>query len=350
MTMRYLNYSGASKIFIWLAEKMADFGHDVTMFVFSDNITSQPSEKVKLIHEDLAKKNIIGKIISIRNIIKKSNADISISFLLDANVYNTLACKGLKTKSVICERSDPFKPGYYKLKVCKPLFSFADGAVFQLKKVSEYYSNINGCTMVIPNPVTKVSEVTLRPFNARDKLIVTVGRIALEQKRNDIQVKAFSIFHEKYPDYKLIMYGDSSTNDNIRLKQLICEMGLEDCIIMPGSVDNVQNVMKDCQIYLLSSDYEGIPNSLIEAMVMGMPCISTDCRPGGASLLIKNEFNGILVPCGDYKILADKMCWLVEHPDFADGLGKNATLISKTFSEDKIANMWNEYLNNVIKL
>lgn len=349
MLMRYLNYSGASKMFLWVAKELAATGNTVTIYVFSNDISRSPETNIQFINEDLSRKNIITRIKSVRKVIKESDADVSISFLLDANVYNTMACIGLKTKSIICERSDPYKPRYYKLKIFKPLFRFANGAVFQLKKVAEYYSNIKGTTAIIPNPVTISSNVDLKPFKQREKQIVTVGRIAIEQKRNDIQIKAFALVHKKYPDYKLVIYGNSSNNDDKKLRQLIAELKLTDHVIMPGVVDNVQEKIKDSQIYLITSDYEGIPNSLIEAMVIGLPCISTDCRPGGASLLIQNKENGLLTPCNDYQAIADKICWLIEHPLEADKMGEKAKMIADKFSESIIASMWNKYIEEVTK-
>lgn len=347
MLMRFLNFSGASKMFLWVANTLSSAGHDVTVYVFSNNVTHKPETGISFINENLANKGIIGKIHSVRNIIKKVDADVSISFLLDANVYNTFACLGLKTKSVICERNDPFKPHYYKLKFWKPFFRFADGGVFQLKKVAEYYSNIKGKTAVIPNPAVITSKVVLRPFEEREKNIVTLGRIAIEQKRNDLQIKAFALFHKKHPNYKLIIYGRSINGDDLKLQELIKEEGLTESVCMPGVIDNVQETIKNSQIYLLTSDYEGIPNTLMEAMAIGLPCISTDCRPGGASLLIKNEFNGLLVPCGDSKQMADKLCWLAEHPHEADSIGRNAKNIVKDLSGEKIKSLWIKFLKDL---
>lgn len=347
MLMRFLNFSGASKMFLWIAHALSSAGYDVTVYVFSNNVTHKSDASITFINEDLSNKGIMGKIHSIRNIIKKVNADVSISFLLDANIYNTFACLGLRTKSVICERNDPFKPHYYKLKFWKPFFRFADGGVFQLKKVAEYYSNIKGKTAVIPNPVVITSKVILKPFEEREKNIVTLGRIAIEQKRNDLQIKAFALFHKKHPDYKLIIYGRSINGDDLKLQRLITEEGLAECVCMPGIIDDVQEIIRNSRIYLLTSDYEGIPNSLIEAMVIGLPCISTDCRPGGASLLIKNGYNGLLVPCGDSKQIAEKLCWLAEHPREADCIGKNAQDIRDNLSGEKIKDLWINFLEDL---
>lgn len=347
MLIRYLNYSGASKIFLWVAEQIAEAGNDVTVYCFSNNVTTIPPSSIRFINEDLSNISFFAKCKRMRKTIIESKADVSISFLLDANVYNVIACMGRKTKSVICERNNPFKPKYYKLKFWKPILSFADGAVCQLSKVAQYYSYIKGKVTVIPNPITFESDISLRSFKERDNIIITVGRIEIAQKRNDIQIEAFKIFHQKHPEYKLLIYGSSTNGDDKKIMALVNKYQLNDSVVFAGVTKKVQESMKAAKIYLLTSDYEGIPNSLIEAMMVGLPCVSTNCSPGGASLLIKNGQNGFIVNKGDSQEIADKLLWLVEHPLEADNMGNNAKLIKSTFSEDKISKMWIEYLNQL---
>ena len=347
MLIRYLNYSGASKIFLWVAEQIAKAGNDVTVYCYSNNVTTILPSNIRFINEDLSNISFFAKCKRIRKTIIELKADVSISFLLDANVYNVIACMGQKTKSVICERNNPFKPKYYKLKFLKPVLYFADGVVCQLSKVAQYYSYIKGKVTVIPNPIIFRSDVSLRSFKERDNIIVTIGRIEIAQKRNDIQIEAFKIFHQKHPEYKLLIYGSSTNSDDKRIKALVQKYQLNDFVIFAGVTKNVQESIKSAQIYLLTSDYEGIPNSLIEAMVVGLPCVSTNCSPGGASLLIEDGHNGFIVNKGDSQEIADKLLWLVEHPMEADNMGNNAKLIKSTFSEDKISRMWIKYLNQI---
>jgi glycosyltransferase involved in cell wall biosynthesis len=266
--------------------------------------------------------------------------------LLDANVYNILACRGLKTKSVVCERSDPFKPHYYKLKFWKPLFRWADGAVFQLEKAAGYYSNIKGNIAVIPNPVTIFGmDVAVSPVQ-RKKTVVSLGRIDLFQKRQDILVRAFDIFRRNHPDYQLIIYGAGP--DEKRLHSLITELNMDGKVVMAGNTLTAQATIRDAGMFVLSSDFEGIPNSLIEAMVIGLPCIATDCSPGGARLLIRHHKNGLLSPKGDIERLAANMAWIAEHHEEAEKMGDEAKHIKDVFSEEKISKMWSEYLNALV--
>lgn len=340
--MRYLNNFGAPKMLMWVAERLAQQGYSVTMYTYSYNRDVTIPQSFRYVHENLDGCSFFSKVRHIKRQIIEADADVSISFLLDANVYNIFACLGLKTKSVVCERNDPFKPHYYKLKFWKPWFRLADGAIYQLPKVAEYYDNIKGLTTVIPNPVTVKSDVVLKPFKERDKKIVTLGRLDVFQKRQDVLIKAFAKFHEIHSDYSLVLYGQGP--DENKLKLLISELGLQQFVTLAGNTLTPHESIKDAKMFVLSSDFEGIPNAIIEAMVLGLPCIATDCRPGGAALLIKNKKNGLLCPKGDVDTLADCMSWMVEHPMEADNMGHEAQRISESFSEEKISMLWSNYI------
>lgn len=347
MLINKLRYSGAYKMFIWLANALCNQGHTVTVMTYMLNDLNNLNPKIDWIQYDYEHKNIIRKIIVIRKEIKRVNPDVSISFLLDANVYNTFACLGHKAKSVICERNDPFKPGYNVLKFWKPLFRYAKGAVFQLHEVSKYYDNIQAPIAIIPNPVVLHENTTITIFNERPNIINILGRLDLYQKRHDVMIDAFYKFNKEYPDFKLFFYGDGPDKDRMQIQ--IDKLGLSNNVFFCGVTSNPSKIMAQSKMFILTSDFEGIPNSLLEAMSIGLPCISTDCRPGGARLLIEDNVNGFLVPQGDSNALADRMIWYMNHPDYANIMGDKAKHISEQFSEHKIIELWETYLNDLLK-
>lgn len=352
MLIKWLHNSGAPKMFTWLANGLAEQGHNVTVYTYQqhDDDTVKFSNKVHHIHKSLDNAVFLEKIKCVRNVIKEQDPDISISFLLDANVYNMFACYGLRTKSVVCERNDPFKPHYYKLKFWKPWFRLADGAVFQLPKVAEYYSNIKKHTAVIPNPIIDRDNIKCLPIEKRNKRIVTHGRLDIEQKRHDILIKAFAKLHKEFPEYTLSIYGkdDSGKRKNERmLKALIDELGLEKSVKLEGETKTPKESIRDAILWVMTSDFEGIPNALIEAMSIGLPCVATDCRPGGARLLIKDGVNGYIVRKGDISALYEKMRYIILNADEAEKIGKNAIEIRNTFNENNIIQMWVKYLQEL---
>lgn len=342
MLAKKLHYSGALKIFMWVAKALADRGHEVTVFTYMKNDINELPANIRWIKADLEKAILWKKVSQTRQHIKECDADVSISFLLDANIINTLACIGLKTKSVICERNDPFKPHYYKLRLTKWIFRFADGAVFQLPLVAEYYSMVKGPTAVIPNPVVPVSEdIVLQPFEKREKVIASVGRLDVFQKRQDILFKAFAKFLGEHPDYTLKLYGDGP--DESKLRELAKTLGIQDKVVFAGVTSHVHQVLCQARFFVLASDFEGIPNALLEAMSIGLPCISTKCRPGGAELLIQDGINGLLVNTNDVGGMHEAMQKMTDGL-LADALGREAKKIKDRFSEDAIASLWCDYL------
>ncbi len=351
MLIRYLNYSGAPKVFLWLAKSLSLKGHHVTICTFATQDSLKIPESVNRV--DLTKDHLsfLGKIRRFRKLIKDGDFDVSISFLLDANVYNMFACYGLKTKSVVCERNDPYKPRYYKLKFWKPWFRLADGAVFQLPKVAEYYSNIKTPTAVIPNPIIDKDDTVCLPYHEKKKRIVTHGRLDNVQKRHDLLIRAFALFHQDYPDYTLSIYGgdgDKQRRNEKALRALIAELGIENFVRLEGKTNVPKQAIKDSMIWVLTSDFEGIPNSLIEAMSMGFPCVSTDCSPGGAKFLIEDGINGFLVERGSIRGLYEKMKYMIEHPLEAEYMGREAMKIKHSFTPDDIADKWENYLMSIL--
>lgn len=344
MIIKKLHYSGAPKMFLWVARALSDRGFDVTIFTYMRNDVKDVPVNVKWIQKDLENKNFLYQLSTARQIIRQEKPKCVVSFLLDANIINVLACLGTESKSIVCERNDPFKPHYYVMHLVKPFFRFARGAVYQLPKVAEFYKNIKAPTAIIPNPVLCKSNVQIKPFCEREDVVVTVGRLDIFQKRNDILIKAFSIFQQKYPKYKLVIYGDGP--DELRIKKLISNLKLDDNVILSGVTSDSQESIKNAKIFVLSSDFEGIPNALVEAMAIGLPCISTDCSPGGAAFLIRNNENGIVVPPHDEYALAKQMIALAENPQKADSLGEKAKEIVENLSEDIIAQKWCDYINS----
>lgn len=332
---------------IWVAKALADRGYEVMVFTYMSNDVKELPSNIKWIQADLENAGTRKRVMETRRHMKEWGADVSISFLLDANIINTIACMGIKTKSVICERNDPYKPHYNKLRLTKWIFHFADGAVFQLPKVAEYYSMVQGPTAVIPNPVVLASEkVELQPFEERDNVIISLGRLDVFQKRQDLLIKAFARFLKKHPDYKLELYGDGP--DEERLKILAEELSISNKVVFCGITNHSLHVLSKAKFFVLASDFEGIPNALLEAMSIGLPCISTKCRPGGAELLIQDGENGLLVDTNDVDAMYEAMQKMRE-PSFADALGQEAKKIKNRFSEDTIASMWCDYLSQFRK-
>ena len=185
---------------------------------------------------------------------------------------------------------------------------------------------------MIPNPVPQNLP---EPYQGvRKKRIVSVARLE-PQKNHRLLIEAFAEFLKDFPEYELHIFGIGELEED--LKAQVRELQLEDKIIFRGFSANVREEIIDSAMFVLSSDYEGISNSMIEALAMGVPVISTDCPVGGSRAYIENETSGLLVPVGDQAALCNAMKRIVADEKLAKKLSDNAVKIRETYALPKIA-------------
>ncbi len=365
-TIPKLAYSGAPKMISWVANQMAKKGHNVHLVAFFSE------EQARVLHENVTfhslgvsrGKNWISRntagmaktIYRLHKLVNQLKPDVVVSFHNSVSyAYLPIGALLTKSKLVISERADPYSYGIWTSRVRSVFMKFAHGCAFQTNGAQKYYvknKKIYRSSTVIPNPVVVNDKIismqqSVPAHNERDKRIVTVGRLSLKQKRQDVLLEAFKIFHKSYPEYKLVIYGDGQ--DGRRIQMMVDQMNLTDCVILAGRIDNVEEEIFRAGAFVLSSDFEGIPNALIEALSIGVPSVSTDCCPGGAALLLKDGENGFLVPCGDAQAIADKLSLIVSDANVSQKFSKNGPHITNEFSEDVIADKWEEFFERLVK-
>src|SRR5690606_37218842 len=156
-----------------------------------------------------------------------------------------------------------------------------------------------------------------------------VGRLH-EQKNQQLLVNAFAKISNEYPDYKLEIFGEGELRD--LLEEQISKLNLEGKVILRGTTNTLFDEIIDASLFVLSSDFEGMPNALMEAMSLGLPCISTDCKPGGAKELIENKVNGLLSNRLSEKNLYECIKYMLENPTKAEMMGIEAKNICYSHS------------------
>lgn len=301
--------------------------------------------------DDKLHKNFIIKnkkrLKKLKAILKNKKPDIIVSFLPEPS-YRILFLKifNRKLRVIVSVRNDPkveYKSKINRL-VMKMLYPLADGFVFQTQEAKEYFSKrIQRKSVIIPNPINE--EFICEPYTGeREKTIVTVGRLE-EQKNHKILIDAFSKLPKEFNEYKLIIYGEGSLRH--KLEQQINNLGLENRVILAGQVDDIKKEIYKAGVFVLSSNYEGMPNSLMEAMALGIPCISTDCPCGGPRFLIKDGYNGYLVPTNDTYSLYKTMQNVLDKEQTE--ISKRANKIIVNLNPNKINKDWHEYINKIIK-
>ena len=278
------------------------------------------------------------RILSIRGVIAKDRSQVILSFGTETNLYTILASLFLKNRLIVSERNDPNQCKYQKIR--NGLYELADCFVFQTKDARECFSKrIQDRSVVIPNPIK--SDLPDPYTGERKKKIVAVGRLNY-QKNHRLLLEAFADFNKGYPDYELMIYGQGELLEELTIYSETLQISKQ--VQFAGFSQKILQEISDAAMYVLSSDFEGVSNSLMEAMAIGIPVISTDCPIGGSAELIEPMKNGILVPVKDRLALAEAMITLAGNPNIGKRLSNRAVSVRETYSNDKICKRWMEYI------
>lgn len=291
-------------------------------------------------------RNFIVRFRTLRAIWKEFQPDVILSFLGKNNMMAVMTSFFLPAKVAVSVRGEPSMeyPGKGMRFLAGFLFRFADGVVLQTQRCLSFFpAGVRKKAAVLPNP--------LNPAflgggfkGGRENVIVSAGRLD-ENKNHAMLLRAFSRITHEFPEMRLVILGEGEEREH--LVKLAEELGIEDKLSMPGSVSNVKEVVGRAKLYALTSNTEGMPNALMEAMAQGTPAVSTDCPCGGPAVLIRDGENGLLVPVGDDEALARAMRRILEDEEFAGKLGKEAFGITKSLAPDKVNREWEQYLKKL---
>ena len=353
-----LGVGGAQKILVFAANQVVAAGHDVNIVSIKDRKEGLFIDKrINVVELHQPYPTFIGNIVrklfkafivalKIRKAIKACKTEVAVVFIYDLIRISYVALFGLKIKKVACERDNPYDFSNKQLKKIDWLYNQYDHVIFQLTRARDIFSSsiINKST-IIPNPcIPRIKKIPV--FEGQRKKVFIVAARLEAIKNIDLLIHAFSKVHHKYNEYKLHIYGTGSQHN--KLARLIKSYNLEDVVILKGLVLDVFLLESDCYGLLLSSNAEGIPNVLLEAMSIGIPCIATDCEPGGPRMLLKDN-KGLLVPVGDINKMTNAICKYIEHPNIASQFGENGKAVSQLFEPLHIGKQWVTVINNMVK-
>ena len=283
----------------------------------------------------------------LRTIWETIKPDLILSFIGKNNIMALMTTTSINVPVVVSSRANPSKEYATRQLHLSMVSTFrrAAGVVVQTEDFAAYYpGGIREKTKVIPNAI---SPEFLRPRfeGERDKTIVAVGNMH-GFKNYPLLLKAFARLASKYPDWNVIIYGEGT--ERKRLSGLVNSLDLRTRVSMPGQVTDVADRIYRAGMYVITSDEEGMPNSLLEAMSLGLPVISTDFAGGAARVLVKDGFNGLLVPTADVGRLETAMVRIMANKGFADALGTKAAEVQKQYHPEIINAEWETYLLRIL--
>lgn len=338
----HLGGGGAERVTTILANEFAkNPKYDIEMIVFDSKFKEyEISKSVNVIFMPEYTNKFISvcvKMIKLRDLLGKANPDyvcslgFSYKYLYFTHVMH-------KYKFVLSERNAPQYQHNSKflLHMVKYCFKKSYRVVFQTEDARDFYkTEIREKGIVIPNPInSKLPEIY---SGERENKIVAYSRLTA-QKNMKMMLKAFSDFLKIYPDYILEIYGRGE--EEFELKAYTKQLHLSDKVHFMGFKSNVHECIRNAKMFVSSSDYEGISNSMIESLAIGLPCVCTDCPAGGSKMFIKNDVNGYLVPVNDSKAMTEAMCKVINNEMIYTTCHDTANELRSMLQTEKVCKQW----------
>lgn len=347
-----LRAGGAERVISILANKFVATGVCIELYTwYKTDIFYTFDERVKIIQipEESLSTSFLNQMRWFRNSIIETKPDVVLSFLAPFNILTVFSLVGVKIPVLVAERNDPYfvSPKYnWFWKVVRNIaYKMADGVLVQTKVNKSHFPwYIRNKASIIYNPVTFTPENIGMALNQEKRReIVSVTRLE-KQKNIPMLIDAFAKFKKSHQDYILTIYGDGE--ERAFLEKKVYDMQLIDAVYFPGRKQNVHELIVGAEVFAMASNFEGMSNSLIEAMCLGLPCIST--KVSGATDLIEDGRNGILVDLEDTDGMFKAICEIVDNKEKALEIGKKASAIYDDLNVDVIAGQWLKYIESFV--
>lgn len=362
-----MSSGGAERVTSNLANYWAGRGWEITIVTLAsqndDFFALNPSVKrIALKLNGDSSNALIGlmqnlrRVYVLRQVLRQIQPDIALGMMDSANVLLAIASWGLKQiRTIGSERTYPPQHplGVVWEKLRLHSYAHMDAVVAQTDKGAEWLKSHTGAKRVfaIPNsvnwplpnqlPIIEVENVC----GMGRKVLLAMGRLSGE-KQFGLLVACFCSLASRYSDWDLVILGEGSLRSELEVHVL--EVGMTNRVFLPGRAGNVGDWYNCADIYVMSSRFEGFPNTLVEAMASGLPVVSFDCDTGPGDI-IRQGLDGLLVPPGDVVGLTAALDRLMSDAVLRQSFSKRAVEVRERFSMERIAGMWESLFKEVRK-
>ena len=291
------------------------------------------------------KKQYFQVVKGIRHYIKENNIDILIDVEVIASLFSIPATRFTKTKLISWEHFNFYEDNGSHLRIYarKLAARFSNCIITLTEHDKQNYLNnldIKGKVEYIYNPIEEVDDVEC---NIKSKQIISVGRLTY-QKGFDMLCDVAKVVLKDNKGWKWLILGDGEDKDKLRSK--IKEYGLENKLILKGNVSNVEEYYKNSSLYVMTSRFEGLPMTLLEAKTYKLPIVSFNCLTG-PSEIVKNNINGYLINPENVEAMSNKLNILMNDENKLKEFSSNAQIDIEKFELKPIIERWIEVLENV---
>lgn len=350
-----LGGGGAERVLSLLANAFYDAGLDVRVFCIARLRAEEKyclREGIQIDYIDAPGRMPLWskamQLYQLRKAIKAWRPDAIVAFIsyIALQVLFAALCTGIPIIYAIRSKPERELDSASSRLLARLLYPRARGGVYQTQEQLAYFKpSLKRQDIVLYNPVEPTA-FWKTPRLQVQKKIVTVCRLA-PVKRVDLLLDAFSLVLEQCPEYCLEVLGEGE--ERAALQSKIAQLGLEGRVQMPGFSQDVSARVSSAAVFVICSQYEGMPNALIEALCMGVPCVTTDFQGGALDLLVKHGENALVVPGGDAKALAAAILRVLLDPALAQSLGEAGRQLQQTVDVQTVAAKWIAFIESCMK-
>ena len=381
-----LGSGGAERVVSLLANRMCEDGHDIQIVCLKYNdVYYTLHDKIKVVAATVHASNRIMELFWLRKYIQKEKPDVVIPFTEGVYCFTILALLGTRIPIIASERLDPAAMSLPRKFLKRLLLPYADWLVVQTESIKAYFpKSIQKKTSVIYNPVndevfenprmdsrvqsSKCKGTASYDYSSHDfchnsskqtsltdlvvpkiqslKLnrIISVARL-YPQKNQKMMIEAFAKIADEFPDWQLVIFGEGPLRSSLEL--LVKSLQLDGRVLLPGRTEHVVEELRKSKIFCLSSDYEGMSNSMIEAICVGLPIVTTNVS--GVKELVDDNINGFVVECGNVDRMCSALSSLMGNESLMNCFAQKSFERRRLFQMDVVNNKWNSLINQVSK-
>lgn len=343
-----LSPGGAERVIVSLANKFS-CRYDVFLIVFykSETVYSLNENVVLIFLEQeytpsisffSAIKNNTRYLKKIIKIVKNYHINLLVGFTTNVNILTVIASIWLRIPNIISERNNPevYIPNALWKFLRNLLYPFTNLLIVQTEFIKEFYKRIisENKIEIVSNPLNESSLSLRKEYCNRENVILTVGRLDAN-KNQKLLIEAFA--NLKLKNWRLVLAGDGILREEYQ--KITDSLRIANQVDFVGNVSSVWEYYNEAKIFVFTSQSEGFPNALLEAMSFGLPCISTDC-PSGPSEIIKNNENGFLIEMNNIEQLENRLISLINSPKLRSQFSVNALSSVERYRMDVIYLQW----------
>lgn len=284
--------------------------------------------------------------IAIYKFLLENDIDVVINVDTGMAIFGVPAAFGLKTKVITWEHSNYYNN--WNSRWFPHIRRFAAKCsdalvVLTSRDRQNYKENIANCCPIVTigNPMER-HDVS---YSISSKTILSAGHIS-KVKRFDLIPEIGKIVFQKYPDWKWYICGDGP--EKVFLKEKIAKYGMQNNIVLLGTIKNMESMYREASIYVMTSEMEGLPMVLLEAKSYGLPIISFDIMTGPAEI-VRDGINGYLVESGDVKAMAERICDLIGNASKRKSFAAASIIDNENFNEEGIIERWEKLFASITK-